>query len=517
MNGGEARLSRRPFPIITGWGEVVVEEGAHGDADDVAGAREADGVDIPAGDGEAEAAKADAAAWGEGTGNRADGPEVTGASGTPPASDPAAAAAADSEEPPAGAYLKAGDGFFIRLPWESNSRAPVEGEALDGEVLASVGLAVVDAPSSSSAEPKEEQLLRKLVSLYRARQAKVERQEALVARAGADMEKRAAELREINQQAVQSLAEERRLLGEARTAFILEKAEAEEQQRLAAAELSVRESELVQKTASLASHEEEVAAREQALGGDLKKAQDAAAAAETAKKKLETRVAQLDSDLKAKGEELAALQQEREKGALTLGELQGRFAEKIQELDAAKNSNATLELKLETLDKALDSAKEREAALRKEVADNEELLRSAAVTQNTFRETVERWTEGLVDIAATIDKELTLLGIEDHESLTDENVPPSAKLTSFFEGVVAVLQHLRKTLPEQLAEETREAVSGALEKVLVKIVFRNPDIRLTNVLRPLPENADLTGIQALIAPIIKKAAGVRRIEGDRVD
>src|SRR3954470_6232506 len=23
MNGGEARLSRRPFPIITGWGEVV--------------------------------------------------------------------------------------------------------------------------------------------------------------------------------------------------------------------------------------------------------------------------------------------------------------------------------------------------------------------------------------------------------------------------------------------------------------------------------------------------------------
>src|SRR3954469_5212055 len=183
------------------------------------------------------------------------------------------------------------------------------GEALDGEVL----IAVVDAPSSSSNEPEEEQLLRKLASLYRARQAKVERQEALVAKAGAAMEKRAAELRELNQQAAQSLAEERRLLGEARTAFILEKAEAEEQQRLAAAELSVRESELVQKTASLASHEEEVAAREQALGGDLKKAQDAAAAAETAKKELEARVAQLDTNLKAKGEDLAALQQEREK------------------------------------------------------------------------------------------------------------------------------------------------------------------------------------------------------------
>src|SRR3954467_14776142 len=95
--------------------------------------------------------------------------------------------------------------------------------------------------------------------------------------------------------------------------------------------------------------------------------------------------------------------------------------------------------------------------------------------------------------------------------------PPSAKLTSFFEGVVAALQHLRKMLPEQLAEETREAISGALEKVLVKIVFRNPTIRLTNVLRSLPENADLTEIRALIAPIVERVAGIKRIEGDRVD
>ena len=84
--------------------------------------------------------------------------------------DPSAAAAASgSEEPQPGAYLKAGDGIFIKLPWASSSRAPVEGEILDGEVLASAGLALVDAPSSSSGEPEEEQLLRKLLSLYRAR------------------------------------------------------------------------------------------------------------------------------------------------------------------------------------------------------------------------------------------------------------------------------------------------------------------------------------------------------------
>src|SRR3954467_12669354 len=407
--------------------EVVVEEGAPGGADDVAITEEADGTDIPAGGGEAEATKAGAAAEGEETGDRADGPEVTGASSTPPASDPAATAASDPEEPPAGAYLKAGDGVFIRLPWEPSSRAPVEGEALDGEVLASVGLIVVDAPSTSSGEPEEERLLRKLVSLYRARQAKVERQEALVAKASADMEKRVGELLELNQEALRSLAEERRLLDEARTTFLLEKAEAEEQQRLAAAGLSARESELVQQRASLASHEEEVAAREQALGGALKKAQDAVAAAETARKELEAKVAQLDTDLKASGEELAALKQEHEKGSHTLGELQGRFAEKIEELDAAKDSNADLELKLDTLTKALESAKEREAALRKEVADNKELLKSAVVTQNDFRATVEQWTEGLVDIAAVIDKELTLLGMEGHEYPSGENVPPSAK------------------------------------------------------------------------------------------
>src|SRR3954467_1452225 len=101
--------------------------------------------------------------------------------------------------------------------------------------------------------------------------------------------------------------------------------------------------------------------------------------------------------------------------------MQGRFAEKIKELDAAKDSNADLELKLDTLSKALDSAKEQEVALRKEVADNEALLESAAVTQNEFSAMVEQWTEGLVDIAASIDKELSLLGMEGHEYPSDRS------------------------------------------------------------------------------------------------
>ena len=101
-------------------------------------AEEAAGAGDPAG---AEAAKADAAATGEGSGDRTDDPKAAGAPGAMSTADPSAAAAAPgSEEPQPGVYLKAGDGVFINLPWASSSRAPVEGESFDGEVLASAGL-----------------------------------------------------------------------------------------------------------------------------------------------------------------------------------------------------------------------------------------------------------------------------------------------------------------------------------------------------------------------------------------
>ena len=159
--------------------EAGGEENARGDADDAAAIEEGAGADVPAGE---EAAKAAVEEAGEGSGNRTDGPEAAGAPGAAPTADPSAAAAEPgSEEPQPGAYLKAGNGIFIKLPWASSSRAPVEGETFDEELLASAGLSLVDAPSSSSGEPEEEQLLRKLLSLYRTRQAKLASREALVA------------------------------------------------------------------------------------------------------------------------------------------------------------------------------------------------------------------------------------------------------------------------------------------------------------------------------------------------
>ena len=62
-----------------------------------------------------------------------------------------------------------------------------------------------------------------MVSLYRARQAKLESREALVAQAGVDIEKHAEELQSRNQEALRSIAEERSQLAEARKAFLLER------------------------------------------------------------------------------------------------------------------------------------------------------------------------------------------------------------------------------------------------------------------------------------------------------
>ena len=100
---------------------------------------------------------------------------------------------------------------------------------------------------------------------------------------------------------------------------------------------------------------------------------------------------------------------------------------------------------------------------------------------------------------------------------SDEELQPSAKLTLFLKGVSAALQQLRERIPKQLADESRSVCAGVLEKVLVKVAFRNPGLNLTNVLKTLPPDADLEVLKTLVTPIVDKVSGIKRIEGDRVD
>ena len=122
-----------------------------------------------------------------------------------------------------------------------------------------------------------------------------------------------------------------------------------------------------------------------------------------------------------------------------------------------------------------------------------------------------------MNIAAVIDGELAQLGMEDFGYPSDENLQPSAKLSLFFKGVATALQRLRERIPKQLADESRKICAGVLQKVLMKVAFRNPGLSFTNVLRSLPPDTDLDALKALVAPIVDKVSEIKRVEGGRVD
>ena len=60
-----------------------------------------------------------------------------------------------------------GDDLFVHLLGASSSRAPIEGEVFDEEVLAAAGLKVVDEPSTSGDGSREEWLLQAMGANFR--------------------------------------------------------------------------------------------------------------------------------------------------------------------------------------------------------------------------------------------------------------------------------------------------------------------------------------------------------------
>ena len=79
------------------------------------------------------------------------------------------------------------------------------------------------------------------------------------------------------------------------------------------------------------------------------------------------------------------------------------------------------------------------------------------------------------------------------------------------------LARLREKIPVQLADEAHRLCTGTMERVLSKIVYRNPGINLANVLRTLPPEADQEALKAQVAHIVAKVGKIRRVDGDRVD
>ena len=135
--------------------KIAAEEAARGAAEDAAKGPAGEAGKGPAGEpGKAAAEEAGKGPAGE-AGKSAAEEEVVD-------DQPSSSAASGS-----GKYLKVSDDLFVHLPGASSTKAPIEGEMLDGEVRAAAGLEVVDKPSVDGDGSQEERLLQAMGTSFR--------------------------------------------------------------------------------------------------------------------------------------------------------------------------------------------------------------------------------------------------------------------------------------------------------------------------------------------------------------
>jgi hypothetical protein len=514
-----------------------------------------------------EATKGTAEGAGQETGDHTDGIPAAGAPGATPATEPPTVdetvvedQPSTSDVPSSSRYLRVGDNLFVSLPGTASTGVPSEGESFDEEVLAAAGLKIVDEPRTSSGS-KEEQLLlaindnfQKLQALHRGRKESLDSRAAVVKATEANFQKRVEETQIWYAEALQELATGREQLSTEWNNLLLARSDAEKAQEEAAQQAAAEEARLTQRRVGLDAYAEDLAAREAALAAKLrskdeeleklvaqrtqeleqkhkealeahitdhasklKEAVDAAEAAEAAKNELAGKVKELEADLEKHGKEISTLKADRDKTLHTLAEMQTTISGKIKELSAANGSIDDLKLKLTTLEETLEVSRARERTLTTDLQNEKNLLKSAAANYNDFEKGVKIWTERLVDVAQRLDAELSTMGLPNFSYPSDERVSTSARLTMFFEGLVDALKLLRSNRAAHLANESRKLCRAVLSKVLTKVAYRNPGLNLTNVLASLPETADLKALEELVAPIVDRVSGVKRVEGQRRD
>ena len=87
----------------------------------------------------------------------------------------------------------------------------------------------------------------------------------------------------------------------------------------------------------------------------------------------------------------------------------------------------------------------------------------------------------------------------------------------FFEGLVDALKLLQANQTSKLANESRKLCQEVLQKLLMKVAYRNPGVDFSNIFKGLPKNADVKALEELVAPIVDRVGQVKRVEGDRRD
>ena len=127
------------------------------------------------------------------------------------------------------------------------------------------------------------------------------------------------------------------------------------------------------------------------------------------------------------------------------------------------------------------------------------------------------WISRLADVAGRITMKLAAMGMPNMRYAPEPNVSPNAKLTLYFEGVLGALELFRSNRAASLANEARRLCRGAMNKVLTKVAYWNPNLDFDAALESLPEGVDLAALEERIEPVISRVDGVRRIEGQHPD
>ena len=251
--------------------------------------------------------------------------------------------------------------------------------------------------------------------------------------------------------------------------------------------------------------------------GKLKEAVDRAVAAEATRIELAGKVEKLEADLVDLTKEISTLKDDREKALYDLAEMQTTISDKTKLLSKVNKFIDDLKLKLDSQEKMLSESKAREQLLAKDLADKQLLLRTAASSHNKLVESTKLWTSHLVDVAEKLTAQLTAMGMPNFRFSHEARVAESARLSEFFERVLAALKLLQSTRAAYLAEESRQLCRDALIKVLTKVAHWNPSVDFAQALDSLPEDVDRQALEEHIEPIISCVNGVVRLEGQRWD
>jgi hypothetical protein len=212
-----------------------------------------------------------------------------------------------------------------------------------------------------------------------------------------------------------------------------------------------------------------------------------------------------------------ALKADIEKATHTLAELQTSVSAKNPEHIKANDVIEDHKMKVTTLAKSLDAAKEREKILMKDLQNEKALLASAANSLNELKSAYKLWTDRLGVFAENLTAQLSAMGLPKYRYSTTEGDTASARLTLFFESLIEALEKYHGERSANFASESRKFCSDVLSKVLVKIVCRNPGIDISKAFKSLPKGTDTTAVEELVTPIVSKVHQIPRIEGQRRD